>query len=304
MERELKIVFCVPGKQFSNQFLVSWSETLLSFTRAGHKLFLSNQYSPIVYYARNQCLGGSVIQGTDQKPFQGKVDYDYIIWVDSDMVFTPQQVARAIEHLERDYSKHIIGGACLSADNTTFTILDKGQWNFNSFVKNKGNFVHMKRDDLFLKKDELFEVDYCGLGFMCMRKGVFEALEYPWFKPLFYDFQLETEDESGNKVQRKIQDFCSEDVAFCRSVIEKGYSVWVDPLITIGHEKSQVLQFPHQSVIQQLKEQGRYNDELSRVGQLKSSDEQQDQDARLTRSIQELNTIEETEVEDGVDVNQ
>jgi hypothetical protein len=77
MERQLKIVFCIPGREFSNKFLTSWSDTLLSFTRAGHQVYLSNQYSSVVYNARNQCLGGSVVKGTDQKPFDGKLEYDY-----------------------------------------------------------------------------------------------------------------------------------------------------------------------------------------------------------------------------------
>lgn len=286
MEKQLKIVFCIPGRQFSNKFLTSWSETLLSFTRAGHQVFLSNQYSSVVYYARNQCLGGSVVKGTEQKPFDGKLEYDYMVWVDSDMVFTPQQVARMIGHMETDSSKDIIGSACLTEDDTTFNILDKGEWDFNKFIENKGSFKHMKREDLFTKKDQLFEVDYCGFGLMCVRKGVFEALEYPWFKPLFYDFQVETQDASGNTEQRKIQDFCSEDVAFCRSVIEKGYSVWVDPLVTVGHEKSVVLRFPHQEIIKQLQDQGKYEEEVQRVIDGMTNGESK---------TQQLNTIEETE---------
>jgi GT2 family glycosyltransferase len=32
-----------------------------------------------------------------------------------------------------------------------------------------------------------------------------------------------------------------EDVAFCRMIKEKGYDVWIDPSIIVGHEKMVVL---------------------------------------------------------------
>jgi hypothetical protein len=33
-------------------------------------------------------------------------------------------------------------------------------------------------------KEDLIEVAYTGIGFMLIKKGVFERLEYPWFKPI------------------------------------------------------------------------------------------------------------------------
>ena len=34
------------------------------------------------------CLGADVLRGKDQKPFDGKLDYDFIMWIDSDQVFS------------------------------------------------------------------------------------------------------------------------------------------------------------------------------------------------------------------------
>ena len=47
------------------------------------KIFMSNFQSSNVYYVRNLCLGGDVLKGKNQKPFQGKIDYDYIMWIDT-----------------------------------------------------------------------------------------------------------------------------------------------------------------------------------------------------------------------------
>jgi len=33
-------------------------------------------------------------------------------------------------------------------------------------------------------KEDLIEFSYTGMGFMLVKKGVFENMEYPWFKPI------------------------------------------------------------------------------------------------------------------------
>jgi hypothetical protein len=51
---------------------------------------LSQKYHVNRYFVCNSCLGGSSTGGKNQKPFQGKVDYDYLMWIDSDQVFKPE----------------------------------------------------------------------------------------------------------------------------------------------------------------------------------------------------------------------
>ena len=72
-----------------------------------------------------------------------------------------------------------------------------------------------------------FTVDYTGFGWVLIKKGVFENLEYPWFAPKMQVF------ESGS-----VQDMCGEDVSFCLDAKEKGYDIWCDPRIRVGHEKT------------------------------------------------------------------
>src|SRR6056300_1005634 len=83
----MNIVFCLPGRSFSNEFLQSWSKLLQYLPQYGINPILSSHYNSVVYYVRNQCLGGNVLRGKNQLPFDGKVDYDYIMWIDSDIVF-------------------------------------------------------------------------------------------------------------------------------------------------------------------------------------------------------------------------
>ena len=41
----------------------------------------------MVNFARCKCLGANVLRGPDQIPWDGKLKYDYQLWIDSDIVF-------------------------------------------------------------------------------------------------------------------------------------------------------------------------------------------------------------------------
>ena len=69
----------------------------------------------------------------------------------------------------------------------------------------------------------LVDVAYTGMGFMLVKKGVFESLDYPWFKPI--------EKRIGDMV-----DFTMEDVSFCLRARERGWNVLVDTGVRVGHE--------------------------------------------------------------------
>ena len=88
-------------------------------------------------------------------------------------------------------------------------------------------FEFLTPEDIKDKK-ELIEVAYTGFGFICIKKGVFESMEYPWFKPTFKTI--------GNVV-----DFTMEDVSFCLNAKERGFKIYVDPTVIVGHEKKVVL---------------------------------------------------------------
>ena len=67
---------------------------------------------------------------------------------------------------------------------------------------------------------------------LLIKKGVFESLEYPWFQPIWEEFKV------GDTT---FKEFTMEDVAFCRTITKKGYDIYVDPKLIIGHEKMLVL---------------------------------------------------------------
>lgn len=85
-----KIVLCLPGRSYSGDFLCSFTELVMTLTRAGAEVQISQQYSSMVNAARCLVAGADVMRGEWQKPFNS-LEYDYMMWIDSDIRFSPQQ---------------------------------------------------------------------------------------------------------------------------------------------------------------------------------------------------------------------
>jgi hypothetical protein len=165
------------------------------------------------------CLGGDSNAGENQKPWQNKVDYDYMLWIDSDNIFKVDDFIK-LYNMQKD----IASGLYLMQDGKHYaTVKD---WNEDHFKKN-GNFEFLTPDKLKQYKDP-FTVDYTGFGFILIKQGVFEKLKYPWFRPIWKQF--------GN-----VTEFTMEDVSFCHLVKECGIDVWVHPEVVVKHEKKILL---------------------------------------------------------------
>ncbi|MGA1870541.1 MAG: glycosyltransferase family 2 protein [bacterium] len=164
-------------------------------------------------------MGADVKRGKNQKPFDGKVYYDYIMWIDSDIIFTVEQFQKLLIH-----KKDIMSGLYYMEGGRQFaTVAD---WDEEYFKKN-GYFKFLQNEDIDREKDKI-EVSYTGMGFMLVKSGVFESMEYPWFRPI-------------NMKIGEMVDFTMEDVAFCIRAKEKGYKIYVDPNVIVGHEKRIIL---------------------------------------------------------------
>jgi len=213
------IIFCLPASNFSARWFDSFIR-LLDYLK-NHKIqyMISRKYSPVIYFSRTMCLGGDVLRGPKQRPFNGQLNYTHLMWIDSDVIFNPEQIITLMNH-----DKNIISGIYMMSDMRHFATIKK--WD-EEYFKKHGYFEFFTESDIKDRK-ELLEVDYTGFGFMLIKKGVFESLDYPWFQPKFYDFGT-------------CRDFSSEDASFCKTIKEKGYKIFVDPTVRVGHEKLVVL---------------------------------------------------------------
>jgi hypothetical protein len=215
----VKVVFCMPGRTYSREFLLAWSDLLMQATARGHQCMISQQYSSVVHFARAKCLGGDVLKGPDQKPFQGQVDYDVMMWIDSDIVFKPDDFFALLE------SPHDVTAGLYMMEDLQHLATVK-EWNEDFFAKN-GTFEFMKPEELVPEaKDSsrYLPVAYTGMGWMMIRKGIVESIKYPWF---WSDLQKVGE----------LVDMNSEDVAFCRSIQAAGHQIFADTKVRVGHQK-------------------------------------------------------------------
>lgn len=221
----MQVVFCCPGTTFSHRWVACFLELWTYCLNSGIQPLLSQAQSNNVYYARNKCLGGDVMAGKGQKPFRGSLDYSYICWLDSDSIFTTAQFQRLLNH-----SVEVVGALQPFEGGGGFTCgwLDEG------FFRQKGYMPYLTPEGL--KKSELnqaglLEVDYSGFGMLLVKRGVYEAIEYPWHRPQWFNFEI-----NGQVVQ----DFSMEDVGACMEFRKAGFRIFVDPAVRIGHEKAAV----------------------------------------------------------------
>jgi hypothetical protein len=214
----MKVILALPGRTFSGTFLMNWSQTLMTLTKKGYDFMVTNEYSSFVTFSRMKTLGLDVLRGADQKPFGGQVDYDVWLTIDSDIVFTPEQV---VELLEDTKKYPVVSGLYRMQDMKHLACVK--EWDVDYFKKN-GSFEFMKADELE-KEDKYISVAYNGMGFFACRREVLEKMQYPYFSyPLI--------EIDGMK------DTCSEDVAFCKNLKDAGFEVIVNTTLRVGHEKT------------------------------------------------------------------
>ena len=223
------IVFCLPGRGVSFTFLKAFVQLCFDIVQSGGSIQISQDYSSMVNFARCKCLGANVLRGPKQLPWDGKLKYDYQLWIDSDIVFDTQKFWQLIDLAipEEGEEKEIVAGWYATEDGHTTSV---AHWlSEEDFAKNGGVMNHETVESI-TKKRKPFTVDYTGFGWVLIKHGVFERLEYPWFAPKMQVF------ESGD-----VQDMCGEDVSFCLDAQDSDYEIWCDPRIRVGHEKTRII---------------------------------------------------------------
>jgi hypothetical protein len=263
-----KIVFCLPGRNCSYTFLKNFVQLCFDLVQNQMSIQISQDYSSMVNFARCKVLGANVTQGPWQDPWQGKLDYDWQLWIDNDIVFSAEKFWQLCDLAVKDepsekkfnveeyplleVSDEELAGMPKSDFNVRkerirrlstevnpvvsgFYVTEDGRttscahWlEAEDFIKNGGVMNHETIESIS-KRTKPFTVDYIGGGWMMVAKGVFENMEYPWWGPKLQKF------ENG------IQDFCGEDVSFCLDAKRLGIDIIVDPRIRVGHEKMRII---------------------------------------------------------------
>ena len=132
-----------------------------------------------------------------------EIGYDYILWVDSDMILPKNTLLRLLSH-----NKDIVSGVY------SYKVIN-GE---NAVVKRYSKTDEDTYEDVSLKEiretKELMLVDGIGFGCVLTKVNIFNKIEQPWFR---YDKDL------------------GEDIFFCRKAQETGIEIFVDPTVKAGH---------------------------------------------------------------------
>lgn len=218
-----KIVICTPGSSFSKEwldcFIPLWNWCLSNNIHPIHSTAKSNN----IHLVRAKCLGADVQRGKHQKPFDGKIGYDYILWIDSDSIFKPEHLQKLLSH-----NLDIVAGLQAFDGGGGYTC---GKLDDEYFKKNgvMEYYTPQNIGKAKLIKPDLIEADYTGFGFLLVKYGVFEnkKVEYPWFAPKIFDID-------------GITDMSMEDTSWCIKARQAGYNINVDTSVRIGHLKNYI----------------------------------------------------------------
>jgi len=214
----MKIIFCLPGKSFTQGFMQSWTKTLAYCMRTGTEIELSWGYSSSVFHCRNDLVSmdkNPELPEQRLQPFMGQ-DYDFAMWIDSDTVWEPEDIQRLV-----DADQDIISGFVPVSPQHAAVGL------FNDF--NPSLFVRNSAVKEFAEQGGLFEADFAGFAFILIKKGVFESMEYPWFRP-------DVRTLPNGRIL-----FPSEDFAWCMRAKELGWKIYAHPQVQPGHQKEMTM---------------------------------------------------------------
>jgi hypothetical protein len=218
------IAFCLPGLMYSGTFMTQFVRLLFDLNQQGINFYISQQYSSMVNHARTDCLQADNYAGTMLTPFRGQVPYDYIMWIDSDIIFKTEDLLELLKMNKDIASGWYVqsNGGALSNQTTVVEKMNQQE------LYEKGSNKYETIEDMS-RRSEPFKVDYCGFGWMLIKKGVYEKIPYPWFVPRV--IQLKKPDGTI------LEDVCSEDISMCEDFRKHGFDIWVNPRVRVGHQK-------------------------------------------------------------------
>ena len=132
-----------------------------------------------------------------------EIGYDYIMWIDSDMILPKNALTTLMSH-DKDVVSGVYAYKLIGAENAV-----------TKRFKDKAKDIY---EDIPLKEitesKRLIEVDGVGFGCVLTKVDVFRHIKKPWFR---YTPNM------------------GEDIYFCRKAQKAGYQVYLDTSILCGH---------------------------------------------------------------------
>jgi hypothetical protein len=214
------VVFATPANSFTPGYLRSLLVSTNALNQEGLSWNFLSQGGSLVAMARETTIGGMDTNNVKMtQPCSGEFTYDMIMWIDSDISWTPTDLFALYN------SKKEITSGCYLMEDRTIPI----------YQQPRGGMMPEALLDDYKRP---FKVAGCGFGFIGVKSGVFEKMPRPWFGPVpIPNF----DEETGEKTEDFI--LVGEDLSWCTKAINSGFEIWVDPDVRVVHQKTFPLPF-------------------------------------------------------------
>lgn len=215
------VVITTPGHSMSQMYVLSLASTIKELERNKISWGYFSQYSSDVSAAREATiLGGTNVKNEwmYKEPFHGNITYKKIFLIDSDIEWESK------DFMKLYYSdKEAITGVYLQGDGQRTTVSE-----VNPEIIHKVP-PQLSKEDI-LKRTEIFPATGAGLGFACIKSGVFEKIPRPWFAHMVQ--------EMPNMQGGSFLSTFSEDISFILKMKDYGTQLWCDPTVLVNHMKT------------------------------------------------------------------
>jgi len=241
---EIDLMICLPGSEWDINQEVCFARLQAWLNNKGINYMVSREGGSNVCFVRESCLGIRTEQAVSEvgvltKPWNGEIDYKHILWLDSDIIFEPEQVGYLLES-----DKYIVSGFYKkgkgvytsslyhNADNSEKLramtdedfIVPSAEYQMATMNYGTGNITEPKKEE----RTGLIRLKTNGMGFVLFKKGVFENIPRPWFQTTTIDY---------GQGQR----FVGEDTYFFLTAEKCGFELWGDPRCRVKHMKKSLL---------------------------------------------------------------
>lgn len=208
----VNLIIASPGHSMMSSYVKSLLALTQTLNQKGITWAWSSEYSSHVGDAREMTMNGdNQNDPSEQRPFKGQISYDKIMWIDSDIAFTPEDV------LKLYYSDYdVVTGAYLLSSGEVVV--------YDELFGPGHNFEEV------LKMTEPKKVFGAGFGFIMVKQGIFEKLTRPWFQSPMASKTM----ASGETFTFPI---LGEDLSWCKRVNDLGFEIWFDPTVRVTHHK-------------------------------------------------------------------
>lgn len=184
-----------------DQVPAQFAQSLAMMQKVGD-VAVAFQVSSLVYTARNQLATRAIGMGTD-----------YVLWLDSDMVFPSHVLEYSIKKME-EKNIDILSGLYYRRVPPYSPVL------YEKVVRDETG-IHTKEFDVI--PDDIFVAEGIGFGCVCMKTSVL----------------VDVFSKHGEMFSPLIG--AGEDISFCIRAKECGIDCWVDPQIALGHMGQQMI---------------------------------------------------------------